>query len=143
MDAIGNGLWTDRTQPKKPASSEPAARSPGTQEMDKEAFLRLLLTQLKYQDPLSPTQDKEFIAQMAQFSALEQMRNMSSTLERSASYALIGKMVKASARDEATGENIEVEGLVDAVVVKNGAAYFKVGGKEAPVGSAIEVAYGL
>ena len=46
-------------------------------EMDKDAFLRLLITQLANQDPMHPMEDKEFIAQMAQFSTLEQINNMS------------------------------------------------------------------
>ena len=45
--------------------------------LDKMAFLRLLTTQLRYQDPMSPMDDKEFIAQLAQFSSLEQMQNLS------------------------------------------------------------------
>ncbi|KUJ95572.1 MAG: flagellar basal-body rod modification protein FlgD [Desulfonauticus sp.] len=44
--------------------------------LDKDAFLRLLVTQLENQDPLNPMDDKEFIAQLAQFSSLEQMNNI-------------------------------------------------------------------
>ncbi|MEN1759446.1 flagellar hook capping FlgD N-terminal domain-containing protein [Anoxynatronum sibiricum] len=44
--------------------------------LDKDAFMRLLVTQLSNQDPLSPMEDREFIAQMAQFSSLEQMQNL-------------------------------------------------------------------
>ena len=50
-------------------------------EMDKDAFLQLLVTQLRYQDPLEPQDNSEFVAEMAQFSSLEQMNNMSDALK--------------------------------------------------------------
>lgn len=50
-------------------------------DLDKDAFLRLLTTQLGNQDPLNPTEDREFIAQMAQFSSLEQMQNLNDTFK--------------------------------------------------------------
>lgn len=49
-------------------------------DLDKDAFLRLLTTQLANQDPLNPMEDKEFIAQLAQFSSLEQMQNLNKNL---------------------------------------------------------------
>lgn len=49
-------------------------------DLDKDAFLRLLTTQLANQDPLNPVEDKEFIAQLAQFSSLEQMQNLNKTV---------------------------------------------------------------
>ncbi len=50
------------------------------QSLDKDAFLSLLVAQLSNQDPLKPMEDKEFIAQMAQFSTLEQIQNMDKTM---------------------------------------------------------------
>lgn len=50
-------------------------------DLDKTAFLRLLTTQLANQDPLNPIEDREFIAQLAQFSTLEQMQNLNKNVE--------------------------------------------------------------
>lgn len=50
-------------------------------DLDKDAFLRLLTTQLANQDPLNPIEDREFIAQLAQFSSLEQMQNLNKNME--------------------------------------------------------------
>ncbi|KOS69464.1 flagellar basal body rod modification protein FlgD [Lysinibacillus contaminans] len=53
----------------------------GNSELGKDAFLQLLITQLANQDPTNPMDDREFIAQMAQFSSLEQMQNMTKAME--------------------------------------------------------------
>lgn len=53
----------------------------GNSELGKDAFLKLLITQLQHQDPTNPMDDREFISQMAQFSSLEQMQNMTKAME--------------------------------------------------------------
>lgn len=53
------------------------------EDINKDAFLNLLVTQLKYQDPLNPVDDKEFLGQMAQFSILEQIKNMDESIKES------------------------------------------------------------
>jgi len=53
----------------------------GNSELGKDAFLKLLITQLQNQDPTNPMDDRDFIAQMAQFSSLEQMQNMTKAVE--------------------------------------------------------------
>ncbi len=94
-----------------------------TGELGKDDFLNLLVTQLKYQDPLSPMENQEFIAQMAQFSALEQMQNMNTTISNSAAFALVGKEITAIVANEETGAYEEITGTVDSVKLSNGEAY--------------------
>ena len=52
-----------------------------TNDLDKDAFLQLLVAQIKYQDPLDPQENSSFVAELAQFSALEQMTNVATNLE--------------------------------------------------------------
>ncbi len=84
--------------------------------LDKNDFLKILITQLSHQDPTQPMDDKAFIAQMAQFSSLEQMTNMSegmakvaNLIARSQAVSLLGNAV-----DVANGGE-RVSGVVDAV----------------------------
>ncbi|GAB1398677.1 flagellar hook assembly protein FlgD [Aminivibrio sp.] len=74
-------------------------------ELGKDAFLKILIAQLSNQDPLDPLKDKDFIAQMAQFSTLEQMTNMSTSIEqmnalsRGAAVSYIGRTVEYENED--------------------------------------------
>ena len=63
--------------------SDPAAANttkPRTDGLGRDAFLQLLVTQMSHQNPLQPQEDGAFIAQLAQFSSLEQLTNIQSTL---------------------------------------------------------------
>lgn len=61
-------------------STRTAGLAPRTDGLGRDAFLRLLTTQLQYQDPTKPQADGEFIAQLAQFSSLEQLTQIQTTL---------------------------------------------------------------
>ncbi len=64
--------------------------------MDKDSFLKLLVTELSHQDPLKPMNDREFVSQMAQFSALEQMKNVASSVNSMKAFqanSLVGKTI--------------------------------------------------
>lgn len=85
----------------------------GNRPLGQQEFLKLLVTQLTHQDPLSPQEDKDFVAQMAQFSALEGIQAMSRAMSHLQGAALVGKTVEARVSDgSATGT---VRGVVRAV----------------------------
>lgn len=83
--------------------------------LGKDDFLKLLVTQLQHQDPLAPMEDKDFIAQMAQFSSLEQMKNMNTSVQVTQAASFIGKQVTWS---DDTGT--EKTGIVSAVRMVTG-----------------------
>ena len=111
-------------------TSENASKRNTNGELGKNDFLNLLVTQLRYQDPLNPTDDKEFIAQMAQFSSLEQMQNMSNTLSNSQAFSMIGKRVTATISDSSTSELKTVVGEVSTVKVSSGKTYVVINGQD-------------
>ena len=96
--------------------------------MDKEAFLKHLVAQMKYQDPLEPTSNTEFVSHYAQFSSLEQMQNMRATLDLSRAYTLVGQTVSVNTTDS-TGKSTTIQGVVDYVVYENNKAYVSIGGE--------------
>lgn len=102
-------------------------------ELNKDAFLNLLVTQLRYQDPLNPTNDKEFLAQMAQFTSLEQMQNMNQNLETTKAFSLIGKEVQATVVNPQTSDTEIIQGKVEFVKMANSKAYLIIGNREVPV----------
>jgi flagellar basal-body rod modification protein FlgD len=81
--------------------------------LDKNDFLKILITQLSHQDPTEPMEDKEFVAQMAQFSALEQMTNMSQEFSKLTALLASGQAVSLLGK---TVEIVDGDRLVTGVV---------------------------
>ncbi len=105
----------------KNLDSENVSKVRGSSDLGKDEFMKLLTTQMQYQDPLNPQSDQDFIAQLAQFSSLEQMQNLNSTFNNTSAYSLIDKFVEIE-HSEANGEHKSAEGIVDSVKInKNGA----------------------
>ena len=88
--------------------------------VDKEQFLNLLVAQLKYQDPLQPMDNTEYVSQLATFSELEQMQNVAQTTEVSRATAMVGSLVTVESLNETTGVVSEITGKVDYVSVNSG-----------------------
>lgn len=93
--------------------------------MDKDAFLQLLVAQMRYQDPLEPTSNTEYISQYAQFSQVEQLQNMALSMDLQRASQLVGKEVYIKTTGS-TGETKYVYGKVDYVVYENGKAYLSI-----------------
>ncbi len=132
-----NGVSLDDATTKAADEAAPKRKTGG--QLGKDDFLNLLVTQLRYQNPLEPTDDKEFIAQMAQFSSLEQMQNMNSTMANSEAFGLVGKYVTATTTDEKTKEVSTVEGQVSTVKMSKGKVYLSVGNKDVELSSVTNV----
>lgn len=97
----------------------------------KEQFMQLLCAQMKYQDPLEPTSNTEYISQYAQFTQVEQMQNLSNTVALNRAADMVGKTVQITQVDEETGETkLTVEGKVDFVTYESGTSYVSVNGNK-------------
>jgi flagellar basal-body rod modification protein FlgD len=111
-------------------------------DLGKDAFMKLLITQLKYQDPTRPMEDREFIAQMAQFSSLEQMRNMNQEMSQmlrssqsAEAYSLLGKQIEAFNPDT----NARVNGIVSSIRIDNNQFTLMVGDSEVTLDQIVRV----
>ena len=96
---------------------------------DKNSFLLLLVNELRNQDPTAPTDEKQTLSQLAQFSSLEQMQNLNQTLTTTSGFsqvaqsaALIGKTIST-----ATSTDPGVSGVVSSVSLSGGKTYLTVG----------------
>ncbi|SHI15543.1 flagellar basal-body rod modification protein FlgD [Butyrivibrio fibrisolvens DSM 3071] len=97
----------------------------------KEQFMQLLCAQMKYQDPLEPTSNTEYISQYAQFTQVEQMQNLANTVALNRAADMVGKTVQIKQVDEDTGEvKSIVEGKVDFVSYESGDSYVSVNGNK-------------
>ena len=90
--------------------------------IDKDMFLKLLVAQMKYQDPINPQSNSEYITQFATFSQLEQISNIVNSMNMTRGIECIGKEVTIKDKNE------EIEGIVEEVIFKDNNTYLKVNG---------------
>ncbi len=120
--AIKDGSFVETASAASTASTAKAGDA-----MDKDAFLQLLVAQMKYQDPLEPTSNTEYISQYATFSELEQMQNMSASMELSRASSYVGQEVVIRTT-LSSGEVQEINGVVEYVIYENNKAMVSVDG---------------
>lgn len=109
------------TTSKKSADSNSA--------LDKEAFLQLLVAQMQNQDPLEPQDNSQMVAQLAAFSQVEELQNMSTTLNQSQASDLLGKTVIMKT-ESASGETGFIRGVVEYTLNEEGKIYLGINGNE-------------
>lgn len=94
--------------------------------LDYDAFLQILCAEMQYQDPLEPTSNTEYIAQLATFSQLESNLSMQNTIEGASANDLVGKYVIMKVTSSTTGETSYASGYVDYVLHQNGNTYLSI-----------------
>src|SRR5215208_4690538 len=116
-EVTGTSIW----------SSKPTKN--GGEDMGKDDFMKLMLAQLQHQDPLKPMDDQAFIAQTAQFNALDEMTKLNKTLsavldsqQLAEASGMIGKVVSATDKDGKA-----IKGAVTAASVSGGVAMLHLG----------------
>ncbi|HAM73196.1 MAG TPA: flagellar hook assembly protein FlgD [Verrucomicrobiales bacterium] len=97
-------------------------------------FLKLLVTQFTNQDPMQPMKDTEYIAQMAQFTSLEQAKSMTSSTQFTQANGLIGRTV-----DLQSDQDTPTTGVVTAVQVKAGLPKIVVDGQSYDLSSVLAI----
>jgi flagellar basal-body rod modification protein FlgD len=119
-----------------------------TQQLGKYEFLKILAAELQNQDPSDPLSNKDFIAQLAQFSSLEQMQNMSTSFDalntsfqsylqtqRNLESSLLTMQAAGLIGKNAVGEldGVTTEGKIDSIIIKNSVPYAVINGTNIPV----------
>lgn len=129
MPVIGtNNIW-----PNYSAGNTSAAKKNGDTTLGQDDFMKILVAQLRHQDPMQPMQDRDFIAQMAQFSNVEQTMKMANELQMlrqslGISADLIGKYVSWFDMNESGTGIVTKSGTVEAITFNDGKQFVIVDG---------------
>ena len=111
------------------SSSTSSSSSSSTSTIDdyKDQFMQLLVAQMKYQDPLEPTSNTEYISEYATFTQVEQLSSMSDAMTLQTASNLVGKTVIVNTEDS-SGNTVQIEGKVDYITYDNGDVYLNIDG---------------
>jgi flagellar basal-body rod modification protein FlgD len=115
----------------------------GDQNMGKDDFLKLMVAQLKYQNPMEPSNDLDFIAQTAQFSSLEQMTNLNAKVIEliSSNKQLYANTMIGREITWADADDVVKSGIVSKVMLNDGEPVLLVNYEEVSLDQVINVTY--
>jgi len=136
-----NAIWPNYSA----ANVQKATATKKDTTLGKDDFLKILVTQLRNQDPSQPLQDRDFIAQMAQFSSVEQLMNMSEEMTKlrqslGSASSLIGMTVEWNGMSD-TGIGTTYSGIVEAITIRDGVQHASVGGRDVKVDDLTTITY--
>lgn len=117
---LNTGTSSNTTEKKKDEKTNP---------VNEDMFLQLLVAEMKYQDPMEPTSNTEWISQYATFTQVQQQSDMQQSLKQMEANNLVGKQVIMKSVNSATGETKFVSGQVDYMYVENGEIYLSINDK--------------
>lgn len=138
------------------AAFETAQRNRGSDRLDKQAFMMLMIQQLRNQDPMNPTKNEEFVQQQATFVQMEEMQNLSKTMRETTNLSkaadLVGrdvdyftispKVIEVGSKKITVETREEKVGVVNSVTYADGELRLKVGQDEIPFENVIKLRYG-
>ncbi len=108
------------------ADSVKEATKTANNNADQDMFLQLLVAEMKYQDPMEPTSNTEWVSQYATFTQIEQSTAMQGSIKQMEASQLVGKQVIMKSTNESTGETTYFSGVVDYMYVENGDIFLSV-----------------
>jgi len=123
-------------------TSDTGATTQGSDGLDRTAFLNLLVTQLQHQDPLQPMADRDFIAQLAQLSSLEQMQQINAGLAAQQMMLVATQALTLVGRDvsyQKQGSQDPIRGTVQSVRFNGGTPKLLVGEDEVALSDVVQV----
>lgn len=126
----------DITNSTSKVQAEKAAQTAGSSELGQDAFLRLLMAQMKNQDPMNPTDSTQFLSQEAQYTQISELqklnKNLSSSNEMMQASSLIGKNVSLTDPDNSLKK---ISGVVSEAIINSTGTNVVIGGKSYPLSS--------
>ena len=122
---IVNGTVTNESTSSNISSVKNKNTGKGSATLDVNDFLQLMVTQMQYQDPLEPTDNTQYIAQMATFTQVESTAQMGNTVKQQMASDLVGKSVIMTTDNNSAGY---IAGKVDYWETIDGVVYLGIGG---------------